>query len=80
MLTPDADLPEAALRHVSAWRQAVENGSLAYSKLKDQPAPRGIELASHFIHLMNNRLGIMPVEESYFATLIMLSEVGSYSS
>jgi hypothetical protein len=28
------------------------------------------ELAFHFMHLTNNRLGVMPIEEAYFATMI----------
>jgi hypothetical protein len=49
------------------WRAALDEGAAAYRATAER-RPR--DLAFHFIHLMNNRLGLMPIEEAYFATLI----------
>jgi hypothetical protein len=70
VLTPDERLPAEALAVVRAWRAATAAVAEAFRTAGDQPSRRPFELAFHFLHSMNNRLGLMPIEEAYFATLL----------
>jgi Lantibiotic biosynthesis dehydratase C-term len=70
VLTPDERLPPEALAVVRAWRAATVAVAEAFRTAGDQPSRRPYELAFHFLHSMSNRLGLMPIEEAYFATLL----------
>lgn len=76
VLTPNAQLPERARQRVSAWRRALKEGANAFRGVHDDPPCSGADLAFHFTHLMNNRLGVLPIEEAYYATLIHQSRSG----
>jgi thiopeptide-type bacteriocin biosynthesis protein len=64
----DAATPADALAIVARWRDAVAAAAAGFAGLATAPNAR--DLAFHFIHLNSNRLGLMPIEEAYFATLI----------
>jgi hypothetical protein len=61
-------VPADALAIVARWREALASAAAGFAGLAKPPRPR--DLAFHFIHLHSNRLGLMPIEEAYFATLI----------
>jgi thiopeptide-type bacteriocin biosynthesis protein len=69
---PDDVLAEDARNAVVAWRHALTEAVRAYTSAESRPA--WPVLAFRFMHLMNNRLGFNPAEESYFATLIRCEE------
>ena len=73
VLVRDEDLPRPAADIVDAWQRSVAAAAAAFRTVGDEPAPRPVDLAFHFIHLMNNRLGLTPLEEAYLATLIAAS-------
>jgi thiopeptide-type bacteriocin biosynthesis protein len=60
--------PAGAMAIAARWREAVAAAAAGFARLATAPAAR--DLAFHFIHLNSNRLGLMPIEEAYFATLI----------
>ena len=70
------DAPEADRALVSRWRAALETCAQGYRTCGDTPPASGEDLAFHFIHLMNNRLGLMPLEEAYLATLLTEAGLG----
>jgi thiopeptide-type bacteriocin biosynthesis protein len=72
VIAPDEVLSEDERAAVNAWRAALADASLAYATVASRPP--GGELAFRFMHLMNNRLGLYPAEEAYFATLIRCDE------
>jgi len=51
----------------TAWRRALDEAAAGFARA-DERRPR--DLAFHLVHVMNNRLGLMPIEEAYFATLL----------
>jgi hypothetical protein len=63
-------LATGAATCLAQWRLALEKAVDEYSRVPDVPAVPMADLAFHFVHLMNNRLGVMPVEESYFGVLL----------
>jgi thiopeptide-type bacteriocin biosynthesis protein len=77
VLPPVARLPARAREHVCTWARALEEAADAFRGVRDEPRRSGADLAFHFTHLMNNRLGVLPIEESYFATLIHQCSVGA---
>ena len=58
IITADTSLPEDGREVVRTWRAALVKAASAYAELR--AAPRPTELAFHFTHLMNNRLGLFP--------------------
>jgi thiopeptide-type bacteriocin biosynthesis protein len=58
------------------WQLAVGEAARAFQRVEPNFQERRRKLAFHFIHLMNNRLGLMAIEEAYFATLIGQHEKG----
>ncbi len=67
----DAALPERARPLVSAWRRHAAEAARRYAACDgDAPAPSALSLAFNFAHLMNNRLGITPLEEAYYGVLL----------
>jgi thiopeptide-type bacteriocin biosynthesis protein len=75
VLPPHDQLPGEAIPPLSEWRRATEAAASAFRTVGDQPARLPSDLAFHFLHSMNNRLGLMPIEEAYFAALIAESPV-----
>jgi thiopeptide-type bacteriocin biosynthesis protein len=70
VLVSASELSEGLQACLAHWRAGLLNAASAYRSLNENQARRPGYLAFHFIHLMNNRLGILPLEESYFATLL----------
>jgi thiopeptide-type bacteriocin biosynthesis protein len=70
------DMHDPAHAHVAQWQRAVGEAVRAFQRVEPHFQERRRALAFHFIHLMNNRLGLMPIEEAYFATLIGQHEKG----
>ncbi len=65
------ELPAEAGTLLVRWEDELRRTSEAYEELGVTGEKRA-ELAFHFAHLMNNRLGLLPVEEAYMATLLGL--------
>lgn len=74
VVEPDAETAGEAIEVLTAWRAAVSSAAEAFCSVDDDPPRSPRELTFHFLHLMNNRLGLMPIEEAYFATLIALND------
>lgn len=53
---------------IAGYRQALE-AAAAEVRAATLPVPPG-ELCFHYVHMMNNRLGILPGEEAYLAELV----------
>jgi thiopeptide-type bacteriocin biosynthesis protein len=70
VITPDSELDQEARDIAIGWRKGIAQAARAYAALDDEQSRRPGDLAFHFIHLMNNRLGAVPLEEAYFATLL----------
>jgi thiopeptide-type bacteriocin biosynthesis protein len=70
IITPDCELHPDALSSIKAWRDAVSRAERAFHSLTDSGRCSSYDLAFQFLHSMNNRLGLMPMEEAYFASLI----------
>lgn len=70
-VVPDAGgLPAPAGVLLAEWTRALRRAHAGYRRLgtfREFPAE---ELGSRFIHTMNNRLGLSPLEEAYLATLL----------
>jgi thiopeptide-type bacteriocin biosynthesis protein len=67
----DAWKSQAVIQNtVNRWRRATERAAVDYAALDEVEAKRTRNLAFQFIHLMNNRLGIYPLEEAGIATLL----------
>lgn len=66
----DDDLAEPARSYVSAWRRDLAAAARGYARPRAEPSPPAQALAFNFAHLMNNRLGIQPLEEAYYAALM----------
>lgn len=70
VLPPDAALAPGAVAVLDTWRSACAESAAAFRSVDDDPPRAPHELLFHFLHLMNNRLGLMPIEEAYYATLL----------
>jgi len=64
----DASLHPSLRLQSARWRAALDAAAAAYASAR-VPVPPAL-LASQFSHLMNNRLGCMPLEEAYLAALL----------
>jgi thiopeptide-type bacteriocin biosynthesis protein len=76
-LTPVAaasDLRPAESDAVSAWTSALKDARRSYGRCDGVSDEQREQMFGSFIHLMNNRLGIGPLEEAYLATLLELAE------
>jgi len=63
-------LPARATRLTEWWRERLQRGSRAYAQIEDLGQVTTDILAFNFIHLMNNRLGLISLEEAYLAALL----------
>lgn len=59
---------------IERWSAALREAAGHFAELQEEQARRRSDLAFHFVHLMSNRLGVRPVAESYFATLLARQE------
>jgi hypothetical protein len=64
-----ADLPACATRLTEQWRERLQRASNAYAQIETLGVGTD-SLALNFIHLMNNRLGLISLEEAYLAALL----------
>jgi thiopeptide-type bacteriocin biosynthesis protein len=69
-LLPDQALSEQLRNSLASWRGTLTRAAAEYASLDEQQARRPGYLAFHFIHLMNNRLGILPLSEAWLATVL----------
>ena len=65
-----ADLPARVTRLMEQWRERLQRASSAYAQIEDLGQVTTGILAFNFIHLMNNRLGFISLEEAYLAALL----------
>ena len=65
-----ADLPAGATRLTDQWREQLQRASAAYAQIEDLGQVTTDILAFNFAHLMNNRLGLISLEEAYLAALL----------
>lgn len=63
-------LHPAARAHVERWKHALAGAQARYAEMHEVTQASNEVLAFNFAHLMNNRLGIASLEESYMATLL----------
>jgi thiopeptide-type bacteriocin biosynthesis protein len=65
-----AALHPTARAHVEHWKHALAEAQARYAEMHEVTQASNEVLAFNFAHLMNNRLGITSLEESYMATLL----------
>jgi len=70
VLMPDAALTVQARDAVHAWCTGLSRGASDFETLQEPMRMEWPALASTFIHLMNSRLGIVPIEEAYLSALL----------
>jgi hypothetical protein len=70
ILLDDAALPDTFQPQLSAWRAALADIGSEFRRVEPELAT---QLPSQMVHLTNNRVGVSPLEEAYFATLIAAS-------
>jgi thiopeptide-type bacteriocin biosynthesis protein len=70
VIDPIETLPQQAQDIVVRWNDALKESYVSYSKIKDQAEFSFNVLCFNFSHLMLNRLGLTPFEESYMAALL----------
>jgi thiopeptide-type bacteriocin biosynthesis protein len=63
-----ATTPANAGAVLERWRAGLERCAARYRELATRPPPE--VLAAHFLHLMNNRLGVSIAEEAQLAALL----------
>ncbi len=63
------ELPAEATALVERWRACLQPAAAAYARIAGLDQTNQT-LAVNFIHLMNNRLGFMSLEESYLGVLL----------
>jgi thiopeptide-type bacteriocin biosynthesis protein len=71
---PDSALAPAALEQLQAWRAALAQAREAYLAHPKRSADIGV-LCFNFTHMMNNRLGLSSLEETYMATMLEQCEL-----
>jgi thiopeptide-type bacteriocin biosynthesis protein len=55
---------------IDVWSAALRESAQRFSAIRQGDERRRSELAFHFIHLMNNRIGVLAIAEAYVATLL----------
>jgi thiopeptide-type bacteriocin biosynthesis protein len=65
-----ADLSPRATQLTEDWRQELQRAAKAYARIEDLGEVTTDILAFNFTHLMNNRLGLISMEEAYLAALL----------
>lgn len=72
VIAPPSELPAPARALLEEWEDALRRAHRLYRRsrtFQEFPSP---QIGFHFIHTMNNRLGLVPLEEAYLATLLEL--------
>jgi thiopeptide-type bacteriocin biosynthesis protein len=69
VMAPEPALPVEARAIVAEWRAQLGRTAAAYQQLGDAQ-PQRQTLSANFIHLMNNRLGLVGLEEAYLGALL----------
>ncbi len=64
------DLPARATYLTDEWREQLRRAADAYAGIEDLGQATSDLLAFNFTHLMNNRLGLISLEEAYLAALL----------
>ena len=64
------DLPARATNLTDEWREQLRRAANAYGRIEDLGQVTSDILAFNFTHLMNNRLGLISLEEAYLAALL----------
>ena len=65
-----ADLPSRATALANEWREQLRRACNAYDQIENLGQVTADILAFNFAHLMNNRLGLITLEEAYLAALL----------
>ena len=55
---------------VEAWRKGLADAVAEFARFEETKETGLPALAWNFAHLMNNRLGLMPIEEAYYSALL----------
>jgi thiopeptide-type bacteriocin biosynthesis protein len=64
------ELPPEAAALLADWSKALRTGHKRYQRMRTFQDFPSAQLGLHFIHMMNNRLGLSMLEEAYLATLL----------
>jgi thiopeptide-type bacteriocin biosynthesis protein len=75
VLTPNAALSDDARDAVRTWHVGLSQAASAFGRLQESACLGSSALAFAFIHLMNSRLGISPIEEAYFSALLQRGSI-----
>ena len=70
VLSNSGSLGEPARQSIDSWRAVMGSSVRRFASVQQGDAGRRSNLAFEFIHLMNNRLGILAIAEAYLATLL----------
>lgn len=70
VVASEADLPPDARDLLAQWKAALERARRAYRAARTFEEFPAAGIGFHFIHIMNNRLGLDALEEAYLATLL----------
>ena len=68
IVAPQSTLHETARNFIEKWRHAVRAAARAYARTVGDLTTD--VLAFNFAHLMNNRIGLYPLDEAYLAALL----------
>ena len=71
------DLPTRATQLTDEWREQLRRAANAYGRIENLGQVTTDILAFNFAHLMNNRLGLISIEEAYLAALLEQRAEGS---
>lgn len=74
VLAQTSELSRVSISYLDRWRLGLIEANHSYANLSEPQSENKRMLAFQFIHLMNNRLGIAPLEEAYLATVLAEEE------
>ncbi|RYY74178.1 MAG: hypothetical protein EOO52_15050 [Gammaproteobacteria bacterium] len=69
LFAAEENLPEQAQALIARWRKTLNDAATRYAKANGDLTSNDV-LTFNFAHLMNNRLGLMALEEAYMACLL----------
>lgn len=69
LLADPLHVPEDARPLLGTWRRALGSCAQGYREDEGNTIPLPV-LAGNFAHLMNNRLGLLPIEDAYYAVIL----------
>jgi thiopeptide-type bacteriocin biosynthesis protein len=73
------ELPSEATSLLADWTKALRTAHAQYRRMRTFQEFPSSRLGFHFIHMMNNRLGLSALEESYLATLLEVRAASAIS-